>query len=46
MHVRGFLSACVLLRNGEWSEQHAIALDKQVTAGAAVDALRRLVTDH
>ncbi len=36
----------VLLRNGEWSEQHAIALDKQVTAGAAVDALRRLVTDH
>lgn len=36
----------VLLRNGAWSEQHAIALDQQVTSGAAVDALRRLVTDH
>jgi len=36
----------VLLRDGEWTQQHAIALDKQVTEGAAVDALRRLVTEN
>lgn len=36
----------VLLRNGEWTPQHTIALDKQVTAGTAVDALRRLVTEN
>lgn len=36
----------VLLRDGEWTQQHSIALDKQVTEGAAVDALRRLVTDN
>jgi hypothetical protein len=36
----------VLLRNGTWTPQHAITLDQQVTAGAAVDALRRLVTEH
>jgi hypothetical protein len=36
----------VLLRNGDWTPQHAITLDEQVTAGAAVDALRRLVTEH
>lgn len=35
-----------LLRNGEWSQQHTITLDQQISAGAAVDALRRLVTDH
>jgi hypothetical protein len=35
-----------LLRNGTWSQQHSIALDAQVTAGSAVDALRALVTDH
>lgn len=36
----------VMLRNGEWTPQHAISLDQQVTAGTAVDALRRLVTEH
>jgi hypothetical protein len=36
----------VMLRNGVWTRQHAISLDQQVTAGAAVDALRRLVTEH
>lgn len=36
----------VLLRNGTWTPQHSIALDQQITAGAAVDALRRLVTEH
>lgn len=36
----------VLLRDGNWTEQHTIALDKQVTEGGAVDALRRLVTDN
>lgn len=36
----------VMLRGGVWTQQHAISLDRQVTAGAAVDALRRLVTEH
>lgn len=36
----------VMLRNGTWTPQHAITLDKQVTSGAAVDALRRLVTEN
>jgi hypothetical protein len=36
----------VLLRDGKWSSQHAINLDSQITAGAAVDALRRLVTER
>jgi hypothetical protein len=36
----------VLLRDGKWTGQQAIALDKQVTASTAVDALRRLVTDN
>ena len=35
-----------MLRNGSWSQQHTITLDEQVTAGAAVDALRRLITDN
>lgn len=36
----------VLLREGKWSEERAIALDDQITASAAVDAIRRLVTEH
>lgn len=36
----------VMLRNGKWSTEHVISLDKRVTAGTAVDALRRLVTDN
>ena len=36
----------VLLRNGKWTAQHTITLDRQVTAGTAVDALRRLVTNN
>jgi len=36
----------VVMKNGVWSEQQQIALDSQITAGAAVDALRRLVNEH
>ncbi|MGZ5444234.1 MAG: hypothetical protein ACXW5U_04890 [Thermoanaerobaculia bacterium] len=36
----------VLLKNGQWSVAHAISLDEQLTSSAAVDALRRLVSDH
>jgi hypothetical protein len=36
----------VIMRNGAWTDSRAIALDTQVTGDAAVDALRRLLTDH
>ncbi len=36
----------VVLRNGEWTETRTIALDEQVTAPAAVDAIRRLVNEN
>jgi hypothetical protein len=36
----------VVMKDGTWSEQQQITLDAQITAGAAVDALRRLVSDH
>lgn len=36
----------VMLSDGAWSEQHAVSLDTQVSAGAAVDALRRLVSER
>jgi hypothetical protein len=36
----------VVMKNGTWSEQQEITLDAQITAGAAVDALRRLVNEH
>jgi hypothetical protein len=36
----------VLLRDGNWTPQHTIVLDKQVTVGAAVAAHRRLVTER
>jgi hypothetical protein len=36
----------VLLRDGQWSESRAIALDEQVSAPAAVEAIRRLVNEH
>lgn len=35
-----------LLRGEKWSQQHTIALDKQVSAPAAVDALRRLIAEN
>lgn len=36
----------VVLRNGEWTDTRTIALDEQVTAPAAVDAIRRLVNEN
>jgi hypothetical protein len=36
----------VVMKDGKWSEPQQIALDSQITAGAAVDALRRLVNEH
>lgn len=37
----------IVMKNGEWSsESRSIALDAQVTSGAAVDALRRLLHEH
>jgi hypothetical protein len=36
----------VLLRNGEWSRSRSITLDDQISAPAAVDAIRRLVNEH
>ncbi len=34
----------VILRGNEWSEVRTISLDAQITAPAAIDAIRRLVT--
>lgn len=36
----------VIMKDGEWSETRAIALDTEITSGAAVDALRRLLNEH
>lgn len=36
----------VLLRDGKWSESREIALDGQLTATAAIDAIRRLVNEQ
>jgi hypothetical protein len=36
----------VVMKDGAWSEPQEIALDAQITASAAVDALRRLVNEH
>lgn len=36
----------VLLKDGEWSRQHSITTDEQLSRGAVVDALRRLVLEH
>lgn len=36
----------VLLRDGAWSESRVIALDEQISAAAAVEAIRRLVNEH
>jgi hypothetical protein len=36
----------VVMKDGAWSEQQQITLDSQITASAAVDALRRLVSEH
>jgi hypothetical protein len=35
----------VVMRNGVWSEERAIALDAQITERAAIDAIRILVQD-
>ncbi|HEX7708056.1 MAG TPA: hypothetical protein VF701_16470 [Thermoanaerobaculia bacterium] len=35
-----------LLKGNKWVVTRSIALDKQITEGAAVDALRRLVVEH
>lgn len=36
----------VLLRDGLWTSTRSITLDEQITASAAVDAIRRLVNEH
>ena len=36
----------VLLRDGAWTDARAIDLDEQITAPAAIDAIRRLVNEH
>jgi hypothetical protein len=36
----------VLLRDGVWTNAKSITLDDQITASAAVDAIRRLVNEH
>jgi hypothetical protein len=36
----------LILKDGQWSEPQSIALDDQITSGAAIDALRRLLTEH
>lgn len=36
----------VVMKDGTWSEPQSIKLDSQITASAAVDALRRLVNEH
>ncbi len=36
----------VVMKDGAWSQPQQIALDSQITASAAVEALRRLVSDH
>ena len=36
----------VIMNDGQWSEQRAIALDSQLSEGAVVDALRRLLSEN
>jgi hypothetical protein len=36
----------VVMQNGSWTAAKSITLDSQVPASAAVDALRRMVSDH
>jgi hypothetical protein len=36
----------VVLKDGAWSEAHAIMLDEELSSGGAIDALRRLVSEH
>ncbi len=36
----------VIMRDGAWTETRTIALDEQITSGAAVDALRRLLNEQ
>jgi hypothetical protein len=36
----------VIMKDGAWSEAHAINLDDQITSSAAIDALRRLLNEH
>jgi hypothetical protein len=36
----------VIMKDGAWSETRAITLDTEITSGAAVDALRRLLNEH
>ena len=35
-----------ILKDGAWSAPQVVALDEQITAGAALDALRQLVGEH
>ncbi|MBV8516581.1 MAG: hypothetical protein JO197_04175 [Acidobacteria bacterium] len=35
-----------ILKDGAWSDPRALALDDELTSSAAVDAIRRLVSDH
>lgn len=36
----------VIMRDGAWTESRTIALDEQITSSAAVDALRRLLSEQ
>jgi hypothetical protein len=36
----------LILKDGKWSDAQSIALDTEITSGAAVDALRRLLNEH
>lgn len=36
----------VIMKDGVWTETRSISLDEQITSAAAVDALRRLLTEH
>jgi len=36
----------LILKDGKWSDAQSITLDGEITSGAAIDALRRLLTEH
>ncbi|MDQ3283030.1 MAG: hypothetical protein M3Q69_16645 [Acidobacteriota bacterium] len=36
----------VIMKDSAWTETRSIALDDQITSGAAIDALRRLLNEH
>lgn len=36
----------VIMKDTAWTETRSIALDEQITSGAAIDALRRLMSEH